>query len=271
MMSVVFALAWREVTRFIRQPQRVIGSIGQPLVFWLFLGSGFTGSFRPPGMEGMSYLEFFYPGVLMMMLLFASIFSSITIIEDRDQGFLQGVLVAPVPRMAIVLGKVLGGTAIAMLQSLFFLLLAPFMGLPLSPGSLVAVILILILTSVGFSSLGFLLAWGMRSTAGFHAIMMIFLMPLWMLSGALFPITHVPGWMHWIMLANPVSHALTLLRLPFYAAPAQVVADPSFMTSLAVTLAWAVGGLFLSMVRVRGVEHGVATPKEHGVATPKEA
>ncbi|MBF0093659.1 MAG: ABC transporter permease [Alphaproteobacteria bacterium] len=256
-MGVVISLAWREYTRFIRQPHRVIGSIGQPLLFWLFLGSGFTGSFRPPGMEGVTYLEFFYPGVLMMMLLFASIFSSITIIEDRDQGFLQGVLVAPVPRMAIVLGKVAGGTAIAMLQSLLFLLIAPFVGISLAPASLAMVIPILILTSVGFTSLGFLLAWGMRSTAGFHAVMMIFLMPLWMLSGALFPITHVPGWMHWIMLANPVSHALTLLRLPFHAMPGQVVGDPEFAVSLAVVLAWALGCLYLSMLRVRRVERGV--------------
>ncbi|MBF0560536.1 MAG: ABC transporter permease [Alphaproteobacteria bacterium] len=260
MMRAVMALAWREFTRFIRQPHRVIGSVGQPVLFWLFLGFGFSGSFRPAGMEGVTYLEFFYPGVLLMMLLFASIFSSITIIEDRDQGFLQGVLVAPVPRIAIVLGKVLGGTAVSMVQSLLFLLLAPILGLPLSPLGAVLVVLILSLSAVGFTSLGFLLAWSMRSTAGFHAIMMIFLMPMWMLSGALFPINHVPGWMHAVMEVNPATHALRLLRLPFYAKPADVLVSSEFLVSLAVVLIWVAVCLYLSMVRVQRRERGVPTP-----------
>ena len=100
MAPVAFSLAKRELTRFIRQPQRVVGTVAQPLLFWLFLGAGFGGSFRPAGMENVTYLEYFYPGVMLMMMLFASIFSSITIIEDRDAGFLQGVLVAPVSRLA---------------------------------------------------------------------------------------------------------------------------------------------------------------------------
>lgn len=254
----VLALARREFTRFIRQPQRVIGSVGQPVLFWLFLGAGFTGSFRPPGMENLTYLEFFYPGVMLMMLLFASIFSSITIIEDRDQGFLQGVLVAPVPRIAIVLGKVLGGTAIAMVQALLFLLLSPFLGLPLGLGGTAMVIATLLLTSMGFTALGFLFAWGMRSTAGFHAVMMIFLMPLWMLSGAIFPIDNVPGWLHGLMVANPVAHALRILRMPFYHPPAEVLADGDFRLSLAIVLVWVIGCLYAAMVRVRRRDRGVA-------------
>ncbi|HSV29781.1 MAG TPA: ABC transporter permease, partial [Candidatus Omnitrophota bacterium] len=126
MMRVVLSLAKREFIRFIRQPQRVIGAVAQPLLFWLFLGAGLGGSFKPPGMEQVTYLEYFYPGVMVMMMLFASIFSSITIIEDRDAGFLQGVLVAPVNRLGIVLGKVLGGVSIAMVQVLIFTVAAPF-------------------------------------------------------------------------------------------------------------------------------------------------
>ncbi|MFN3075439.1 MAG: ABC transporter permease [Alphaproteobacteria bacterium] len=258
MMRAVLALARREFIRFLRQPHRVAGSVGQPLLFWLFLGAGFTGSFRPPGMEGISYLEFFYPGVLMMMVLFASIFSSITIIEDRDQGFLQGVLVAPVPRIAIVLGKVLGGTSIAMVQCLLFLLLSPFLGLTMSVSGMLMVVAVLGLSSIGFTALGFLIAWSMRSTAGFHAIMMVFLMPLWMLSGALFPVNHVPGWLHVIMVANPVTHALRALRMPFYAGGGEVLGNPDFFISLAVVLVWVVGCLYLSMVRVGRSERGVA-------------
>lgn len=258
MRQAVVALARREFTRFIRQPQRVVGSIGQPVLFWLFLGTGFTGSFRPPSMEGMSYLEFFYPGVLLMLLLFASIFSSITVIEDRDQGFLQSVLVAPVSRLAIVFGKVLGGTLIALTQALLFLLLAPFLGLSLSPAGVTLELLLLFLTSCGFTALGFLCAWSMKSTAGFHAIMMVFLMPLWLLSGALFPSQHVPAWLQILMEINPVTHALVLLRLPFYRAAEQVLIDQDFLVSLGVVVVWVVGCMWLAMVRVEQRERGVA-------------
>jgi ABC-2 type transport system permease protein len=257
MIPVAFSLAKRELTRFIRQPQRVAGTVAQPLLFWLFLGAGFGGSFRPAGMENVTYLEYFYPGVMLMMMLFASIFSSITIIEDRDAGFLQGVLVAPVSRMAIVLGKVLGATSIAMIQTLIFTFAAPFLGLNLGAGALALLLMGFLLTGIGFSALGFLLAWGMKSTSAFHAVMMVFLMPLWMLSGALFPIGNVPGWMKAVMLANPVSHALVIIRAPFYGGPERLFADTHYLVSLLVTLAWAGICLGLSMARVNRREKGV--------------
>lgn len=258
MMRVAIALARREFTRFARQPQRVIGAVAQPLMFWAFLGAGMGGSFRPPGMEQVSYLEYFYPGVMVMMLLFASIFSCITIIEDRDAGFLQGVLVAPVNRFGIVLGKVLGATLIALVQVVLFTLAAPFLGLSLTVGGALALLVGFVLTSMGFAGLGFLIAWGMRSTAGFHAIMMVFLMPLWMLSGALFPIDGAPGWISGIMAVNPVAHALVIIRAPFYGGLDTLVANPSYWVSLAVTLLWAALSLVLSMVRVNKREKGAA-------------
>jgi ABC-2 type transport system permease protein len=258
LVAVAGALAGREFTRFIRQPQRVAGTVAQPLLFWLFLGFGFGGSFRPAGMESVSYLEYFYPGVMVMMMLFASIFSSITIIEDRDAGFLQGVLVAPVSRLAIVLGKVMGCTMIAMIQTLIFTIAAPFLGLHLTLGGVVLLVLGFVLTGIGFSALGFLLAWGMKSTSAFHAVMMVFLMPLWLLSGALFPLGHVPVAMKIAMLANPVSHALIIIRAPFYGGADQLLSDGSYLVSLAVVVAWAALCLGLSMARVNRREKGVA-------------
>lgn len=257
-LSVVFALARREVTRFLRQPSRVVGSVAQPILFWVFLGSGFTPAFRAPGMESMSYLEYFFPGVLVMLMLFASIFSSITTIEDRDHGFLQGVLVAPVPRLAIVLGKVLGGAGIAIGQGLLLLIATPFLGFHVGPVGFLLVMMAFLLTSVGFTALGFLIAWPMKTTAGFHAIMMVFLMPMWMLSGALFPITTAPDWLWVLMIINPVSHSLALLRGPFYASPAALFADPHWLMSLAVALAWAALTLTIAIKRVERVEKGVS-------------
>lgn len=257
MIAVALSLAKREFVRFLRQPQRVIGAVAQPLMFWLFLGAGMGTSFRPAGMAQVSYLEYFYPGVMVMMLLFASVFACITIIEDRDAGFLQGVLVAPVSRMAIVLGKVFGATAIALVQVLLFTVAAPFLGLSLSVFGLVLLLLGFVLTSIGFAGLGFLLAWGMKSTSGFHAIMMVFLMPLWMLSGALFPISGAPGWMNVVMLVNPVFHALEIIRAPFYGDGVALLGQSGYLVSLAVVVAWAVLSLFGSMKRVSKRELGV--------------
>lgn len=252
-----FALAKREFTRFIRQPHRVIGSLGQPLLFWIFLGAGFTPSFRPPGMEGMTYMEYFYPGVLMMMILFASIFSTITVIEDRDQGFLQGVLVAPVPRLAIVLGKVAGGSSIALFQSFLLLLAVPFLGLPVTASGMALVVMAMVLSAFGYTALGFAIAWRMKSTSGFHAIMMVFLMPLWLLSGALFPTAGVPGWLSTAMALNPVAHALTIVRAPFYADAATVLANPTYLTSLAVVAVWVGLCLWWCASRVSRRDKGV--------------
>lgn len=258
LIPVSWALARREFVRFIRQPQRVIGSLGQPLLFWIFLGAGFTPSFNPPGMEGMTYLEYFYPGVLMMMILFAAVFSTITVIEDRDQGFLQGVIVAPVPRMAIVLGKVGGGTSIALFQALILLLAAPFLGMPMPLAALPLLLGAMVLTGLGYTALGFSIAWTMKSTAGFHAIMMVFLMPLWLLSGALFPVTGAPTWLQVVMAINPVAHAMTLLRGPFYAGPAELFASADYLIALGVVVAWVVLGLWVSARRVGSRDAGVA-------------
>jgi ABC-2 type transport system permease protein len=256
MIRVAVSLARREFTRFARQPQRVVGAVAQPLMFWLFLGAGMGTSFKPPGMEQVSYLEYFYPGVMVMMMLFASIFSCITIIEDRDAGFLQGVLVAPVSRLGIVLGKVMGSVRIALVQVLLFTAAAPFLGLSLGLGSVALLLLAFVLTGTGFAALGFLLAWGMRSTSAFHAVMMVFLMPLWLLSGALFPVSGAAGWINVVMLVNPVHHALEIIRAPFYGGPAQLLGSQSYLVSLTVTLVWAALCLGLSMKRVERRERG---------------
>src|SRR3954467_15484566 len=134
MTGLAAATLWRrELTRFFRQPSRIAGAVGTPLIFWLLLGSGLSGSFRPPGgPAGLSYFQYFFPGTIVLVLLFAAIFSNISVIEDRHQGFLQGVLVAPVSRSTIVAGKVLGGATLAWIQGLVFLALAPLSGVRLT-------------------------------------------------------------------------------------------------------------------------------------------
>src|SRR5438876_8696028 len=125
-MRASIALCQRELIRFIRQRTRIIGALATPLVFWLLIGAGMGRSFKGGNMPGEdNYIRYFFPGTILMILLFTAIFSTISIIEDRREGFLQSVLVAPIGRMAVVLGKVLGGTVLAFGQGLIFLFLAP--------------------------------------------------------------------------------------------------------------------------------------------------
>jgi len=214
-----FTLWWREIVRFYRQRTRVIGVIASPLVFWLVIGSGFGTSFRSGDSAGQQhYLDYFYPGALIMIVLFTSIFTMMSVIEDRKEGFLLSVLVAPVPRSAIVLGKVLGGTTLATIQGLIFLALGPFLGIHLSLAQLLLVVLTVFLVSFALTALGFAIAWPMDSTQAFHAIINLFLIPLWLLSGALFPLAGASGWIRVLMRVNPLTYGVDALRSLLYPA-----------------------------------------------------
>ena len=212
------SMARREWVRFLRQPHRVVGALATPIVFWLLIGVGMGRSFNGAGIAGGgNYLEFFFPGTLLMILLFTAIFSTISIIEDRREGFLQSVLVAPVPRSAIVLGKVLGGAALALAQGVIVLALAPLAGLPMTVAGFMAAVGFMAILAFGLTALGFCIAWPMSSTQGFHAIMNLFLMPMWFLSGALFPPQNVLfAPLRLVMLANPLSYGLAGLRRAMY-------------------------------------------------------
>jgi ABC-2 type transport system permease protein len=208
-----FSLWWREVVRFYRQRGRVIGVIASPLLFWLVIGSGFGTSFRSGAGAGQQhYLDYFYPGALTMIVLFTSIFAMMSVIEDRQEGFLLSVMVAPVRRSAIVLGKVLGGSTLAALQGLIFLALAPALGVHFGLGQLGLLVLTVWLISFSLTALGFAIAWPMDSTQSFHAIINLFLIPLWLLSGSLFPLTGASGWLRWIMRVNPLTYGVEALR-----------------------------------------------------------
>lgn len=208
-----FTLWWREVVRFYRQRARVVGVIASPVVFWLVIGSGFGTSFRSgAGGANQHYLDYFYPGALIMIVLFTSIFTMMSVIEDRKEGFLLSVLVAPVSRSAIVLGKVLGGTTLATIQGLIFLVFAPLVGVHIDFAGFLLVALAVFLVSFALTALGFAIAWPMDSTQAFHAIINLFLIPLWLLSGALFPLSGASVWLRIVMRINPLTYGVEALR-----------------------------------------------------------
>ena len=211
-----FTLWWREIVRFYRQTTRVVGVLASPLVFWLVIGSGFGTSFRSGGTGQQHYLDYFYPGALIMIVLFTSIFTMMSVIEDRKEGFLLSVLVAPVPRTAIVLGKVLGGTTLSAIQGMIFLIFAPFAGIHVEPLQVVLVAVVVFLVSFALTALGFAIAWPMDSSQAFHGIVNLFLIPLWLVSGALFPMSGASGWIRLIMHLNPLTYGVEALRALLY-------------------------------------------------------
>jgi ABC-2 type transport system permease protein len=245
LMLPALSLCRRELVRFLRQRHRIVGALGTPIVFWLLLGLGMGRSFSGTGAPGGdNYLQFFFPGTLLMILLFTAIFSTISIIEDRREGFLQSVLVAPVSRTSIVLGKVLGGTALAFGQGMIFLVLAPLVGLHLTPAGFLEACAMMLVVAFALTGLGFCIAWRMSSTQGFHAIMNLFLMPLWFLSGALFtPQTAWTG-LRWVMRVNPLSYGLAGLQRAVFRGSASA-ALPSWGVIGAVTVAFAALMLWL--------------------------
>jgi len=248
------ALAERELVRFVRQRSRIIGAFATPLVFWLLIGAGMGRSFQASGPGGDHYLRYFFPGTVLMILLFTAIFSTISIIEDRREGFLQGVLVAPVGRQAIVLGKIVGGTILAFGQGLIFLLLAPTVGIHLTAGSLITSMLMMLIVSFALTGLGFCIAWRMSSTQGFHAIMNLFLMPMWFLSGALFP-PREDMWtpLRWVIRINPLTYGLAGLRRALYLGDsAATAAMPSWPLCLGVSIVFAIAMFMLSIVIAAG-------------------
>jgi ABC-2 type transport system permease protein len=230
------ATLWRrELVRFFRDRGRVVGALGTPLVFWLLIGSGFDRVFRAPGDPDGGYLAYFFPGIVVLIVLFTAIFSTFSVIEDRQLGFLQGVLVAPVARTSIVLGKVLGGATLAVVQALAFIALAPTVGIPLTVGRVAAAAGILALVAVALTAFGFALAWRRASVQGFHSIMNLLLMPMWLLSGGVFPVETAPGWLRVCMLANPLTYGVSALRSVLEPASAGG-AFPSMGVALGVTI-----------------------------------
>ena len=224
----------REIVRFLRQPSRVAGAFGPPVLFWVLIGSGLGDSFQS---AGVNYLQYFFPGTVTLIVLFTAIFSTISIIEDRHEGFLQSVWVAPISRGSLVLGKIAGGTTLAFVQGLIFICLSPLVGISLRPLPFIYLLVILFLISFGLTGLGFLIAWRLDSTQGFHAIMNLVLIPMWLLSGALFPIAGAPDWLRAIMRVNPLSYGVSALGGSF------LVHGQRLQTGLASPAVW-LGAIF---------------------------
>jgi len=249
-LATALVLARRDLVRFFRQPSRLVGALGQPVLFWLLIGGGFSGTFRMPGAE-VPYLAYFYPGVVLMVVLFASIFTTASVIEDRHRGFLQAVQAAPGSRAALVVGKSLGSAGVALTQAALFLALAPAAGFPWRAVNWPLLVAALSLAALALAALGFAVAWGLDHVQGYHAIQMTVLVPLWVLSGAMFPAPEGHPTLAAALRLDPLAHAVSAVRRAL-AGPAAPGALPgSAARDLALCALFAASALALALLVAR--------------------
>ncbi len=216
-LRAIYIIWYRDILRYWRDRWRLVASLAQPLLFLVVFGSGLSSALGRGTLfgsaAGFTYIQFMYPGIIGMAILFTAIFGAMSIVWDREFGFLKEVLVAPIDRSAVAIGKALGSTTQAMIQGLILLVLAPFVGVKLSPLTVLELIPLAGILAFGLSSFGVALASMMKSLQGFQVVMNFLMMPMFFLSGALFPLTSsLPGWMTWLTRLDPASYGIDPLR-----------------------------------------------------------
>ncbi len=209
-----WVIAYRELLRFVQERSRLLSSFAMPLLFLVIFGAGFNrtiGTMAP----GVDFVQFIYPGIIAMTVLMNSVMSGLSVVWDREFGFLKEILVAPLGRTGIVFGKAIGSATVAMMQGGVMLLLAPLVGVKVTPLLVIQLIPVLIIISVSLSGLGVLVASRMRSQQGFQLIVQLMIMPLIFLSGVFFPVNNVPGWLATFSKANPLTYGVDAIRQLF--------------------------------------------------------
>lgn len=207
-LEAIYVLWLRDVKRFIRARSRIAGSLGMPLFFLIFLGFGFR-SARFPGVN-VDYMEFLIPGIISMVLLFSSTFSGISVIWDRQFGFLREILVTPVSRASIVAGRMLGGTTTSLIQGLVILILGGIKGVPYQ--GMVLALPLMVIISLGFVGMGISFASIIEDSHGFQLVINFVVFPVFFLSGALYPVDNLPSVLRYISMGNPLTYGVDAMR-----------------------------------------------------------
>ncbi len=247
-MNAIYILWLRELKKYTRSRAQIVASLGQPLLYLLVLGFGLGPVFQKAG-NG-SYLQFVAPGVIGMTVLFTSIFSGIALLFDRQFGFLKETLVAPVPRLGIMIGRTLGGATVAMLQGTLILIVCLIAGFrPVSLATAPFGILFMALIAIVFAALGTAIGSGLQDMQGFQLIMNFLVLPIFFLSGALFPLNNLPKPLSFITRLDPLSYGVDGLRAALIG-----VTHFGMTTDFAVLCVIAVGLLFFGAWRFSKIE-----------------
>lgn len=210
--KVIYIIWYRDILRYWRNKTRVISGLAFPVVWLVFFGTGMSSSLQIIGGEGVDYLLYVFPGIIAMNLIFTSLFSSMSIVTDREFGFLREILVAPISRGAIAIGKTLGGATTAFMQAILILILAPILGIHINLKMVLLLIPAMFLISFALTSLGVLIASRLKTSEGASLVLQFVVMPMYFLSGALFPISNLPEWLNIFVRLNPVTYAVDMLR-----------------------------------------------------------
>ena len=217
-MAIVFrsiwVIAYRELVRFVQDKPRMFSSFSMPIIFLLIFGAGF-GRLIGQMMPGVDYIQFMYPGILAMTVLMTSVMSGISIVWDREFGFLKEVLVSPLSRSGVLIGKAVGAATIAIIQGAIMLVLAPVVNVPINPGTVLALLPLLLILSLSLSGLGLLIGARMRSQQGFQIVMQLVIFPMMFLSGIFFPVSGVATWLAVLSKLNPVTYGIDAIRQVF--------------------------------------------------------
>jgi ABC-2 type transport system permease protein len=219
-MEEIFALWQRDILRFFRDRARFFGSFAMPFLFLIIFGSGMSGAmtsmFRGgsdySSLADFNYMKFMFPGIIGMVVFTTSIFSALSVIQDREFGYLREILVSPVKRSSVAIGKVLGGTTIAVIQGLLMFVFVPFTGLNINLSILIKLIPAMFLVAFTLSSVGLLIASLLKTTTGFQMVIQIFIFPMLFLSGAFFPINGLPVWMNFLVIINPLTYSIDMFK-----------------------------------------------------------
>jgi len=207
----VYTIWYRDLLRFWHDKMRMVGSITMPLLFLFVFGSGLSARMGSLG-PGVDFAQFIFPGIIGMTVLMSSFMAGVSVVWDREFGFLKEVLVAPISRAAVAVGKALGAATIALIQGLIILLFAPLIGVSLSVGTVLALLPLMFLLAISVGSLGILIATRIRSMEAFQAVMQMLMFPMVFLSGVFFPLEGLPGWMGVLVKINPVTYGVAPIR-----------------------------------------------------------
>jgi ABC-2 type transport system permease protein len=247
--AAIYIMWLRQMKRFIRSKARIVASLAQPLLFLVTFGFGFRAIFQQAGAG--NYIDFLAPGIVCMAIVFSSVFSGIEVMWDRQFGFLKETLVAPVSRIALMFGRTLGGATVALIQGCLVLIVTLIVGFRPSNWALVpAAIVVMALISVIFTAFGTAVGARLRDMQGFQLIMNFIIMPLFFLSGALFPLDGLPAVMYWIVRFDPLSYGVDALRgLLINASHFGVALDLGVLAAVAAALV-GLGAYFFSRIEV---------------------
>ena len=217
-MAIVFrsiwVIAYRELLRFVQDRPRMFSSFSMPIIFLIIFGAGF-GRLIGQMMPGVDYIQFMYPGILAMTVLMTSVMSGVSIVWDREFGFLKEVLVSPLSRSGVLVGKAVGAATIAIIQGAIMLVLAPIVNVPINLGTVLALLPLLLILSLSLSGLGLLIGARMRSQQGFQLVMQLVIFPIMFLSGIFFPVSGVAIWLEILSKLNPVTYGIDAIRQVF--------------------------------------------------------